>query len=69
MKNVFSSEEKAPELDEAYGTQQQAGTQPTAPPCNPRLPDAAPVELRTPAYKNLAQESGQRVDWKNTRIR
>jgi len=45
MKNVFSVTEPAVEVDPAFTTQQQAGAQPTAPNCNPRLPEPAPVAL------------------------
>ena len=68
MKNVFSAEEKTPEVDPAFHNQPQAGIQPTAPGCNPKLPAPAPVELRMPEYEMVAEHSGQRVDWKATRI-
>jgi len=46
----------------------QAGGPPVAPTCNVPLPQNLSVPLRTPHLENLANRSGQRVDWKNTRI-
>jgi len=48
VKNVFSAEEKTPEVDPAFYDQPQAGTQPTAPSCNPKVPAPAPVPIQPP---------------------
>lgn len=66
MKNVFSAEEKTPEVDPAFYDQPQAGTQPTAPSCNPKVPAPAPVPLRI--GEAAAEHASDRLDWKNTQI-
>jgi hypothetical protein len=56
VKNIFSAEETAPELDPAFHNQ-QPDIRPIAPPCNPIMPHAAPVELRMPDFDDLARRS------------
>ena len=53
--------------DGAFHNQPQAGTQPTAPGCNPRLPAPELVPL-TPKMEELVEHAAVRTDWKNTTI-
>lgn len=59
MKNIFSAEEPAREVDSCFRTQAQAqaGGVPVAPSCNPTLPAPPGVPLRTPDFENLAERS------------
>jgi hypothetical protein len=70
VKNIFSSEEPTREVDPTFASQAEAqrGGLPTAPPCNFPLPAHPPVNL-PPVLERVAEHAGQRVDWKNTRIR
>jgi len=67
MKNIFSANEQAPELDPAF--QQQVPANLVNAPATPdRLPARQHVPLRTPQLENLARHAGERVDWRSTRI-
>ncbi len=70
MKNIFSAEETAPELDPSFAAQaaQQRGGLPQAPPTDANLPASAPVPLRIPEHEKMAERAGMRVDWKSTPI-
>ena len=65
----MENEEKTPVVHEAFSSQPQAGQQPSAPSCNPKLPAPAPelVPL-TPKMEELVEHAALRTDWKNTPI-
>lgn len=66
MKNIFSAEETAPEVDPAFASQVPAGYF-NAPPTPAGLPAQRSVEL-DPIVERVAEHAGQQTDWRATRI-
>jgi hypothetical protein len=68
VRNIFSADEPIRQVEPEFSNQPQRGTAPTAPTCNVLLPSHPQVNL-PPVLERVAEHAGQRVDWKNTRIR